>query len=153
MGKLIAGGSLIFLGLFMLLGFLASTQEYNFLVDGIMLLLFVFAPILTGSFLVRSYFKAKQRAIEYYKKYTRAAREKEIIRLAQQKGGRVTIPEIVAETSMDAAEAEEIINDLIVKRFADMKMLDSGALVYEFFEMVHTNELEERIHPVEPLKE
>ena len=135
MKKLVGGGLLIFFGLFMLLGFFASTSPSTLIVNALMLLLMVFAPIATGALLIRSHFRDKQEIEVQSRKNILASREKEILRLAKQKGGELTIPEIVSDTSMNADEADEIMRELVVKRYVDMKITDQGTVLYEFFEL------------------
>lgn len=135
MRKLVGGGLLIFFGLFMLLGFFASTSPSTFIVNVMMLLLMVFVPIATGGLLIRSHFLARRKVEQESRKSLLAAREKEILRLAKQKGGELTIPEIVSESSMNAEEADEIMRELVVKRYVDMKITDQGSVIYEFYEL------------------
>lgn len=62
-----------------------------------------------------------------------SAQEKEIIRLAQQKGGRLTTLEIVAETSMSSSEVERLMKELTVNGYVGMQVSDTGVIVYEFY--------------------
>lgn len=136
MKKLIGGGLLIFFGLFMLLGFFASTSPATLIVNTMTLLLMVLAPIAVGSLLIRSHFLSKKKNAEETRKTILASREKEVLRLAKQKGGELTVPEIVSETSMNTEEADEIMRELVVKRYVDMKITNQGTVIYEFFELV-----------------
>src|SRR5687768_13890858 len=107
MKKLVGGGVLIFIGLFMLLGFFASDSSPGFLVSALQLFLMVFAPIAAGALLIRSHFLASKKIEQQSRKNILASREKEVLRLAKQKGGELTIPEIVSDTSMNTEEADE----------------------------------------------
>ena len=62
----------------------------------------------------------------------RSRLEKEIVKLAQRKGGRLSILEIVAETSLNTKEADEIMEEMTVKGYVTMDVTDSGAIVYTF---------------------
>ncbi len=62
----------------------------------------------------------------------RARLEKEIVKLAQRKGGRLSILEIVAETSMNTKEADAILEEMTVKGYVMMDVTDSGAILYTF---------------------
>ncbi|HEY7162583.1 MAG TPA: hypothetical protein VH815_15075 [Acidobacteriota bacterium] len=137
---MIGGSALIFIGLFMLLGFFVSTKESSVAVNAIMLLLFVVAPIVGGIFMIRSHFIDKQKESKEQKKALQNAREKEVILLAQAKGGTLTIAEIIAESSLNPDEAEEVMNELVVKRYADMKTTDTGVMIYEFYEIIKQRE-------------
>ena len=135
MKKLVGGGIFIFFGLFMLLGFFVSTSPSSFIVDAMTLLLMVFAPIVTGALLIRSHYLTKQKLEQQSRKSILVSREKEILRLAKLKNGELTIPEIVSDTSMDAEEADEIMRELVVKRYVDMRITDQGAVIYEFYDL------------------
>ena len=135
MKRVVGGGILIFGGLFMLAGFFASTKPSNLVTDIVLLLLFVLAPIATGVMLIRSNYLANKKKELESRKTILASREKEILKLAKQKDGELTIPEIVAETSMNTEEADEIMRELVVKRYVDMKITNQGSVVYEFFEL------------------
>jgi hypothetical protein len=148
MKKLIGGGLLIFFGLFMLLGFFASTSPATFIVNVMTLFLMVLAPIAVGSLLIRSHFLSNKKTAEESRKAILASREKEVLRLAKQKGGELTVPEIVSETSMNTEEADEIMRELVVKRYVDMKITNQGTVIYEFFELVK-DKLENRIPSLE----
>ncbi len=152
MKKVIGGGFLVFVGLFMLLGLFASTKPANLLVDGMVFLLFVLGPVIGGGLLIRSHYALNTRAEVESRKASIAAREKEVLRLAKARGGELTIPDIVTETSMSTEEADEVMRELVVKRFADMKMTDSGAIVYEFFELLR-DEPEDRRPRLESWKD
>jgi hypothetical protein len=144
MKKLIGGGVLIFVGGFMLLGFAVSLSKNPAdMGDLIAALLFVVAPMGIGGALIRSHFKDKQKALQEKEDVVYKQREKQIIRLAQQKGGRLSIPEIAVDTSMSTEEAEKFMQELTAKGFVDMQVTDSGVIVYEFYEIAHKNELEE----------
>lgn len=157
MKRIVGGSVLIFIGLFMLMGFLVSTKESSFAADVMMMLLFVLAPIAGGLFMLRSHFTSQQKVLKEQKKALQSAREKEVILLARAKGGTLTIPEIIAESSLNSDEAEEVMKELIVKRYADMKMTDTGVIVYEFYEIIKQREeaefLKEQSSKIDPLIE
>ena len=135
MKRMVGGGCLIFFGLFMLMGFFASTSPSSFFTSVMLLLLFVFAPVVAGALVIRSHYQSKKKAAEESRKNILASREKEILKLAKAKDGELTIQEIVAETSMNAEEADEIMRELVVKRYVDMNITNQGGVVYEFFDM------------------
>lgn len=145
MKRLGCGGVLIFIGLFMLLGLVSgdALQEGSLASNLVMAILFTLAPIVGGGFMIRSHFMKKRKALKEQQTALQRAREKQILRLAQQKGGRISIPEIVVDTSMSTEEAEEFMQDLTAKGYVDMQVTDSGVIVYEFYEIAHRNRLEE----------
>jgi hypothetical protein len=129
MKKAVGGAILLFLGLFMLAGFKPVS---NLLVDGILILLFALAPI-AGVLLIRNSYVTKIEREKKVKAY--AEQEKQVLKLAREKEGVLTVPEIVAETSMNADEADELMRELVLKRYADMKITDQGTVIYEFLEL------------------
>jgi hypothetical protein len=135
MKKFASGGLLIVFGLFMLLLFLSGTGPSTFLVGVATFLLMVLAPIAAGTFMIRSHFQAKKKSAEESRKKLLAAREKEVLMLAGRKNGILTIPEIVAETSMNADEANEIMREMVVKLYADMKITNDGEVIYNFSQL------------------
>ena len=157
MKRIVGGSVLIFIGLFMLMGFLVSTKESSFAADAMMMLLFVLAPIVGGLVMLRSHFTSQQKVLKEQKKALQGAREKEVILLARAKGGILTIPEIIAESSLNSDEAEEVMKELVVKRYADMKMTDTGVIIYEFYEIIKQKEeaefLKEKSSEIDPLIE
>jgi hypothetical protein len=145
MKKLVIGGVFIFFGAFMLLGFAVNLSEKSFAIDIGDIVAFILlsaAPIVAGSIIVRSHFTGKRKRLEAEQKMLHEQREREIIRLAQQKRGRLTIPEIAVATSMTTEEADEMMREMTAKGYVDMQVTDSGVIVYEFYEIAH-RELEE----------
>ena len=135
MKKAIGGGILMFFGFFMLAGFLLSTKPSNFLADSILLLLFALAPIAGGALLIRNNFVTKKKLERETRMKVFADREKQVLKLARAKDGFLTIPEIVSETTMNTEEADELMRELVLKRYADMKITDQGTVIYEFLEL------------------
>lgn len=66
------------------------------------------------------------------KKEKRTRQEKEIVALAQRKGGRVSLLEIVAETSMGTEEADAILAEMMRNGHIGMDVTDHGEIVYVF---------------------
>jgi hypothetical protein len=134
---------LIFFGLFILLGLLIGKSS-GILATALTFLFFVAVPMAAGIQLLRGDRKAKERAAAESKQLLRASHEKEILRLAEQKGGVLTVSQIVKETSMDASEAEAALHELIVKRLADLRTAADGQAIYEFPEFADIQEFEKR---------
>jgi hypothetical protein len=135
MKKAVGGGILMFFGLFMLAGFLLSTKSSNLLADCILLLLFAVAPFAGGVLLIRNSYVTKKKIEREARMKVFSDHEKEILKLAREKDGFLTVAEIVAETTMNADEADELLRELVLKRLADMKITDQGTVIYEFLEL------------------
>ncbi len=67
---------------------------------------------------------------------TAAQREKEILRAAQQSGGRITPALAALRTSCSVDEAEQILQELAGKGYASAEVLDTGRLEYQFPEFM-----------------
>ncbi len=119
----------------MLLGVLAGTKDYSLVVDTARFLLFIALPLGAGGILLKKHYDEKEGTKKQSQKMLRNAHEKEVLKFVRSRGGKVTIADLVAETSVNAEEAEQILNDLIVKQLVDMKMDESGRIVYEWIEL------------------
>lgn len=135
---------LIGFGLFMLLGFVSGGGSRGLVANIVAFLLLVMAPIAGGITLIRGQKKEKVHAAQETRKLLQSAREKEILRLAEQKKGLLTVSQIVKESSMNASEAEDALHELIVKRLVDMRTNPDGQVVYEFIEFTDAQEFEQR---------
>lgn len=74
--------------------------------------------------------KAKQKKIRKQQK-----RESELIHLAEKKGGRLSVSEVVASTNIDAQTAEEMLDEMTRRGTVDMQISESGVIVYEFLDL------------------
>lgn len=144
MKKVVIGGILLGVGLFLLLGFFLNAMKKGVDAGDIAaVVLLGIAPVAAGGLLIRSHFKEKQKAVLEKQAAIQTQQEKEIIRLAQQKGGRLSIPEIVAGTSLNTIEADQLMREMTTKGYVDMQVTDAGVIIYEFYEIAHRNKLEE----------
>ena len=142
--KSIIGGILIAFGAFLSLGFVINATQKGINAGDIAAILMLgIAPIAGGGMLIRSHFKRKRNVLLDQKKALQAKQETEIFHLAQQKGGRLSIPDIVAGTSLSTIEAEQIMRTMAEKGYVSIQVTDSGIIIYEFYEIAHRNELEE----------
>lgn len=142
--KSIFGGILIAFGALLLIGVFADFPKEPLTGADIIGAFFLgVLPIVGGGLFIHSHIKGKQKALQDAEKALRAKREKEVIQLAQQTNGRVSIPEIVAGTSMNTIEADQLMREMVEKGYVDMKVTDSGVIIYEFYEIAHRNKIEE----------
>lgn len=58
--------------------------------------------------------------------------EHQIFYLARSHSGQITITEIVMELSISAEEAKKIMDRLVVKGFCELRIAESGTMVYRF---------------------
>ena len=144
MMKSIAAWGLVGFGAFISFGELYNISKGNFsFADFAAWLLLGIVPIIGGGLLLRSRAVEKKRALEQQEQSRYALQEKEILRLAQEKGGRLAIPDVVVGTSLSSAEAETIMREMSARGLADMQVTDAGIIVYEFYEIANRHKLEE----------
>ena len=130
--KIVFGGFAITFGLVMLAGFLASKEPFHGISDLALLFLLAFLPVSVGSGLILHQIRTnKQTALQKQRELV-AAREKEILLLARSKNGRLTLAQIIADTNIDATQAEQAMNELALKGIANMLPNEAGQLFYEF---------------------
>ena len=100
------------------------------------------------------WFMALRREAEWREKKQQAQErkwEKEILRCAQRHGGRLTAPRLVMETSLSLDEAQKQLEALSAQGHVGIGVSESGALVYEFYELVGDSDQEPVEHLLSPL--
>lgn len=73
-------------------------------------------------------------------KQERIRSEKEIFRIAREKGGRVSITDLISESSISSEETEQILKKLVDKGYVGLKVTDSGVMMYEFLETMRNTD-------------
>jgi hypothetical protein len=63
--------------------------------------------------------------------------ENRILRLASQRGGRLTAMEAATETGMTAVEAESILRSLAEGGFIEIEVSDAGVMIYRFPDVLY----------------
>ena len=63
-----------------------------------------------------------------------------VVRLARQRGGRLTVTETAADTGLTVEEAAEIFKCLADGGFVEVEITDSGLIVYRFPEVLFAHE-------------
>jgi len=135
MGRLFGGIALTGVAAFMFIGFLAGGGGDNPLAARIAA--FVIAVVLPGGFGGRMLYQHLRGArlvgagtgTNQLRKQTH---ESEILKLAQSRGGKLTVVEVVADTSMSVGDAEDALASLVERGVGDVEVTDSGLLVYVF---------------------
>jgi len=142
--KSILGGILVTFGAVIFFGTIINSSESALRIGDIIgAIVLGIGPIAGGGLMIRSRVKAKRQALHAKERDAYVRHEKEIIRLAQSHEGRISIPEIVAETSLSTDEADAVMREMTTKGYVDMQVTDSGVIVYEFYEIAHRKPLEE----------
>ncbi|NKB71845.1 MAG: hypothetical protein GKR89_32615 [Candidatus Latescibacteria bacterium] len=66
--------------------------------------------------------------------------QNQVVRLAQQRGGRLTVTETAGETGMTAEECEDILKKLSEGGYVEVEVTESGMVVYRFPEVLYAHE-------------
>lgn len=140
MKKLVGGGLLLLLSLFMLMGFLRSGAQLTSLATVLALVITVGLPAAGGAALVASHFRHGKRFEQRRDLLRQQTLEAEILRLAAQRDGRLTLVEIVTEMAVPAELAQQSLDALAMREIADVAVTDSGVLVYTFHDIRHLNQ-------------
>ena len=63
-----------------------------------------------------------------------------LLRLARAKGGRLTVLEAAADGRMTVEQAEEILRELVARGYSELRVSESGMMVYSFLEIERDGE-------------
>lgn len=63
--------------------------------------------------------------------------DREILRLAAQRDGRITAEDVASGVGISPAEAKRALNDLLLRQHADPELTDTGVMVYHFYDVRH----------------
>ncbi len=83
-------------------------------------------------------------------KKAHAKNQHRILRLARKKGGSLTVIEAATDTRITVEKTEEILRELTISGHAEMRISDSGMVVYHFPEIERWDE-KYRARPVDEL--
>lgn len=72
----------------------------------------------------------------------------QIIKLAYRQGGLLTVTEVVAETGLSFKKAEEALNGMVDFSRVNMRISDSGIIVYEFAEILAKGGTDAQLPPI-----
>jgi cytochrome b len=143
MTKFVFGVILILGGLLFGVGFiiLITREELQHPVAAVLVAAFftVVVPIGVGGWLIQGRFKERQGTMLEKQIALQTKREKEILSLAKQKGGSLTVLDIASETSMSTTEAEQMMKDMMGKGYVKKQDMNSEGIVYEFLGMAKQN--------------
>ena len=133
MSRLAGGIALLMVSVFMLIGFLAGGGRTHGLgIEIFTFALVVVTPGVTGLALLRQHLRQVPPAPPTAPALPVMNEESRIVRLAEEKAGRLTVIEVVGELGLGAEAAEAFFADLVARDMADIEMTDSGLTVYVF---------------------
>ena len=131
MGKLICGIALIAVALFMLIGFF-NAGPMSAGASLATLLLVVGIPAGAGAGLIRSHFTSTRGFAQRRDDLRRQTQEAEVLQLAQEHQGRLTVVEVVTRLALPAPTAEALLGGLHERGMAEIEITDAGLIVYTF---------------------
>ena len=140
MKKLVGGGLLLLLSLFMIMGFLRSGAQLASVSTLFALLITVALPAAGGAALLASHFRHGKRFEQRRDLLRQQTLESEILRLAAERGARLTLVEIVTEMAVPSEHAQQALDALALREVADVAVTDSGVLVYTFHDIQHLDQ-------------
>jgi hypothetical protein len=139
-GRLVAGGLLMLLSLFLLVGFFRSDAALAAPATVVALLITVGLPAAGGLALVAGHVRGRGRRVQRREELRRQTIESEILRLAEQRGGRLTALEVASDMAISPEAAKEALDSLALRELADLQITESGVLVYAFHDVRHLRE-------------
>ncbi len=132
MGRKIGGIVLLALAALMLLGFARSSASLASPTALFALALVVILPAVGGIALLRGSLGGNSA--------TRMAQlrqqtiDAEILRVAMERGGRLTAVEVATSLGLGAGDAKAALDDLVQRQLAELEVSDEGVLIYTFHE-------------------
>jgi predicted DNA-binding transcriptional regulator len=137
MGR-IAGWLLLTLAVFMFVGYLGAAVSGPAAIAA--LIIAVGLPAAGGIALIRGGGSAGRKLTARREELRRDTLQSEMLRLAMQHQGRITIVEAVAALAISPEEAKDALDSLAVRGLADFEVTDSGVVVYVFHDVQGLNE-------------
>jgi hypothetical protein len=128
------GHALIAVGAFLGLGIVLNLgQGYGWLAYSVALSFFCGLPVVLGVVMSRTRSKNAQLGSD-------SAWEPELLRLATQRGGSLTVAEAVAYCDLSRADAEQRLDELCKAGLAEVRVSPDGVLVYRFEGFLNSEE-------------
>jgi hypothetical protein len=133
-GRTIGGIALLALAALMFVGFVRSDAELASLRTVLALLITVGIPGGAGVMLLRAPGGRRSKRVEELRRQTIEA---EILRLAMQHGGRLTVVEVASALALPPESAKTTLDSLAERELADLEITDKGVIVYAFHDAKH----------------
>ena len=132
MGKLWGGISLLLVALFMAVGFMRADPSGSAASRAVAFVIAVLLPAAGGAAFLRSHFGAARSLAARREELRRQTLDSEVLRLAGQRGARLTVVEVVTELGVSDEAAKEALDGLMIRELAEIEITDAGMLVYRF---------------------
>lgn len=131
----IVAAVLLVIALLMGWGFARSGASLADPVSWLALLVAVGVPAGAGIALLTGGPGAGRRLRERKERLRRETLDAELIRLAGERDGKLTVVEAVTELAVSAEEAKAALSSLVTRDLADIEVTGSGLLVYAFHDV------------------
>jgi len=129
---LLTGLALVGISLFMLLGFVNADLAVSGLATALALLVGVGIPGTAGAAILMKHFRGGKRLESRREQLRLQTLEAELLRMAGEHGGRLTVVEVVRELAMTHSDAEALLKSTVQHGVAEIEISDDGLLVYRF---------------------
>ncbi len=129
--RLLLGYALVGVSLFMLLGFF-NADVGSGVARALAFLIGVGIPGAAGAVLLTQHYGGKKRLAGSREELKRKTLEAELLRMAGEHGGQLTVVEVVRELAMGLPEAESTLRSLVERGICEVEVTDRGLLVYSF---------------------
>ena len=133
-GRTIGGAALLGLAVLMLWGFARSDASITSPAAIVALLITVGLPAVGGVMLMRAPGGRRSARVAELRQQTIEA---EILRLAMQHGGRLTVVEVASALALPPESAKATLESLNERELADLEITDAGVIVYAFHDAKH----------------
>ncbi len=130
MGRKIGAGALLLLAAFMLLGFIRSGAALGAPSTLFALLMTVALPVAVSVAVWRGAVGINSKG--RMEQLRRQTIEAEILRLAMQQQGRLTVVEVTAALALSGEEAKRALDELERREVAELDFTEDGVLYYTF---------------------
>jgi hypothetical protein len=140
MGKLVGGIALLVLSLFMLLGFIRSEASLSAPTTFVALAIAVGLPAAGAVALLAGRLGGRRRLAARKDELRQRTVDAEILRLATQRAGKLTVVEVVGELALTPEAAKEALDAFHARELAEIEITDSGVLVYAFHDIQRLRE-------------
>jgi hypothetical protein len=135
MKSLVGGSLLVLMSLFMFVGFLRSNASLSSFATVMALGITVALPGIAGLALIGRHLTSGRKLQARRSQLRDQTLQSEILRLAAQRAGRLTLVEIMTEMAVDTGTAQAALDALLEREVADIAVTDSGVLVYTFHDV------------------
>lgn len=132
MKKLVGGFGLLSLSLFMLLGYFRAEITGGPAVEVLTVLFAVLRPAGGGAGLLYSHHRQSEAVQQRRHRQRLEGVKSDLVRLAREHGGKLTVVEAMSDLRLDAHLAEDALKELQVSGMAELELTDSGLIVYTF---------------------